>query len=107
MFKTTRSASSAQETASLASINPRSFSMNIKGSQLVGSTRNEVVFMPYLDMHTKVVIGLQLAGAGLVSKKWQRENVGIPDSEAMDEEIVLETIQDAALQLVVTRGTRC
>ncbi len=90
-----------RETPSLASINPRSFSMTIKGSQLVGSTRNEVVFMPYLDMHTKVVIGLQMAGGGLVSKKWQRDNVGIPDSEAMDEEIVGETLQDAAIQLIV------
>jgi hypothetical protein len=75
--------------------------MNIKGSQLVGSPRNEVVFMPYLDMQQKVVIGLQLAGAGLVSKQWQRENVGIPDSEAMDEEIVGEAIQDAVLALLV------
>jgi hypothetical protein len=89
------------EVGSLAEINPRSFAMNIKGSQLVGSPRNEVVFMPYLDMQQKVVIGLQLAGAGLVSKQWQRENVGIPDSEAMDEEIVGETIQDAVLALIV------
>lgn len=89
------------ETGSIADLNPRHFSINIKGSQLVGSTRNEVVFMPYLDMQQKVVIGLQLAGAGLVSRQWQRENVGIPDSEAMDEEIVSETIQDAVLQLLV------
>jgi hypothetical protein len=75
--------------------------MNIKGSQLVGSTRNDVVFMPYLDMQQKVVIGLQLAGAGLVSKEWQRNNVGIPDNEAMEEEIVSETIQMAVLQLIV------
>lgn len=89
------------ESAGIADINPRNFSMTITGSQLVGSTRNEVVFMPYLDMQQKVVIGLQLAGAGLVSRKWQRENVGIPDSEAMDEEIVSETIQGAVLQLLV------
>lgn len=90
-----------QEAGNIATVNPRNFSLNIKGSQLVGSTRNEVVFMPYLDMHTKVVIGLQMAGGGLVSKSWQRENVGIPDSEAMDEEIVQETIEAAALQLIV------
>lgn len=93
------------ETPSLATVNPRHFSDKIKGSQLVGSTRNEVVFMPYLDMHTKVVVGLQLAGGGLVSKAWQRENVGIPDSEAMEEEIVSETIQDAVLALLVQQIT--
>lgn len=90
-----------QQAGSLAEINPRNFSLNIKGSQLVGSTRNEVVFMPYLDMHTKVVIGLQLAGGGLVSKAWQRDNIGIPDSEAMEEDIVTEAIKDAALALLV------
>lgn len=90
-----------RETGSIADVNPRHFAMNIKGSQLVGSTRNEVVFMPYIDMHTKVVIGLQLAGGGLVSRQWQREQVGIPDSEAMDEEIVSEAIQDAVLSLLV------
>lgn len=89
------------ETPSIATLNPRNFAFNLKGSELVGSTRNEVVFMPYLDMHSKVVIGLQLAGAGLVSREWQRENVGIPDSEAMDEEIISETIQDAVLALLV------
>jgi hypothetical protein len=56
-------------------------------------------------MQTKVVVGLQLAGAGLVSRQWQRENVGIPDSEAMDEEIVSETIQDAVLQMLVQQIT--
>lgn len=89
------------EAAGLADLNPKRFSMNIKGSELVGSTRNDVVFMPYMDMQQKVVIGLQLAGAGLVSKNWQRQNVGIPDSEAMEEEIVSETIESAVLQLIV------
>lgn len=101
MFKDDTIRLYGQEASSIATVNPRNFSMNIKGSQLVGSTRNEVVFMPSLDMHTKVVIGLQMAGGGLVSKKWQRENVGIPDSEAMDEEIVGEVIEAAALQMVV------
>lgn len=89
------------ETPSLAEINPRHFSFKIKGSQLVGSTRNEVVFMPYLDMHSKVVMGLQMAGAMLVSREWQRNQVGIPDSEAMDDEIVSEAIQDAVVQHLV------
>jgi hypothetical protein len=89
------------EAAGLADINPRHFAMKIKGSQLVGSTRNEVVFMPHLDMHSKVVMGLQLAGAGLVSRTWQREQVGIPDSQAMEEDILSEAIQDAALAALV------
>lgn len=86
------------ETPSIAEVNPRHFSFKMKGSQLVGSTRNEVVFMPYLDMHSKVVMGLQMAGAGLVSRQWQREQVGIPDSQAMDEEMTSEAIQEAVLQ---------
>jgi hypothetical protein len=57
--------------------------------------------MPYLDKQQKVVIGLQLAGAGLVSKEWQRNNVGIPDNEAMEDAIVSETIESAVLQLIV------
>lgn len=105
MFKNDSISLYGTETASLGSLNPRHFALNLKGSQLVGSTRNEVVFMPYLDMQQKVVIGLQLAGAGLVSRKWQQENVGIPDSEAMDEEIVSEAIQDAVLKLIVTSIT--
>lgn len=105
MFKDDQISLYGTETASLGSLNPRHFALNLKGSQLVGSTRNEVVFMPYLDMQQKVVIGLQLAGAGLVSRKWQQENVGIPDSEAMDEEIVSEAIQDAVLKLIVTSIT--
>lgn len=90
---------------SLAEINPRHFAMKIKGSQLVGSSRNEVVFMPHLDMHSKVVMGLQLAGAGLVSKQWQREQVGIPDSDAMDEEMVTEAIRDATLGALIQAMT--
>lgn len=101
MFRTDTIRLYGNVAGSIADINPRSFAMSIKGSQLVGSTRNEVVFMPYLDMQQKVVIGLQLAGAGLVSRKWQRDQVGIPDSEAMDEEIVGEAIQDSVMQLLM------
>ena len=101
MFKDDTIRLYGSEVPGLADLNPRHFSMNIKGSQLVGSARNDVVFMPYLDMQQKVVIGLQMAGAGLVSRKWQRDNVGIPDSEAMDEEIVGEAIQDAVLGMIV------
>jgi len=79
------------------SIRPRSFAMSIKGSELVGSPRNELVFSPALSMHEKVVMGLQMAGGGLVSKKWQREQAGIPDNEAMEEEIFQEAITEAVL----------
>lgn len=79
------------------SIKPRTFAMSIKGSELVGSPRNELVFSPALSMHEKVVMGLQAAGGGLVSKKWQREQMGIPDNEAMEEEIFGEAITEAAL----------
>jgi hypothetical protein len=88
------------ETGSLADIRPRQFAISIKGSKLIGSPRNEVVFAPYLSMHEKVVMGLQMAGAGLVSKEWQRNQVGIPDSQAMDEEIFSEAIQDAVLGMI-------
>jgi hypothetical protein len=55
------------------------------------------VFSPHLSQHEKVVMGLQMSSAGLVSKQWQREQVGIPDSAAMDEEIIGEAVQDAVI----------
>ena len=79
-------------------INPKQFSLSLKGKELKGSVRNEVVFSPHTNTQQKVVMGLQMAGAGLVSKKWQREQVGIPDNEAMEEEIYSEAINDAVLQ---------
>ena len=79
------------------SIQPRNFSMSIRGSELIGSARNELVFSPALSMHEKVVMGLQAAGGGLVSKKWQREQMGIPDNEAMEEEIFGEAIRESVL----------
>lgn len=82
-------------------LNPKQFSLSVKGKELKGSVRNEVVFSPTTNVQQKVVMGLQMAGAGLVSKKWQRDQVGIPDNAAMEEEIVSETIHDAVLQGVV------
>jgi hypothetical protein len=43
------------------------------------------------------VISLQAQGAGLTSKKYGRDQIGIPDSDAMAEEIFAETIDDAVL----------
>jgi hypothetical protein len=85
------------ETLGLGQINPRRFAMNITGKELIGSTRNEVVFMPQYDLHTKVVIGLQMAGGGLVSKAWQQRNAGIPDTDAMAEEMLDEAIETAVV----------
>jgi len=80
-----------------ADINPKMFSFVQKGGDLKGSARNEVIFQPLMDLQTKTVMGLQLRGAGLVSKQWMREQVGIPDSQAMEDEIVAETIGDAVI----------
>jgi hypothetical protein len=85
----------------VADINPRQFAFKAKGKELIGSARNEVVFQPHMDLQTKVVVGLQMAGAGLVSKQWQREQAGIPDSAAMDEEILAEAVQDAVFGFVL------
>lgn len=85
----------------VADINPKQFAFKAKGKELVGSARNEVVFQPHMDLQTKVVVGLQMAGAGLVSKQWQREQAGIPDSAAMDEEILAEAVQDAVFGFVL------
>lgn len=82
---------------SMMDINPRQFGLKFKGSQIVGSERNEVVFSPHLGLHEKLVMGLQAAGGGLVSKKYQREQIGIPDSEAMDEEILGEVVNEAVI----------
>lgn len=85
------------EMGSAFEIVPKRFNFNIKGKELVGSTRNEVIFSPNLDIHNKLVMNLQAMGAGLVSKEYSRNQMGIPDSEAMDEEILAERIQDIVL----------
>src|SRR5439155_1023819 len=55
---------------SITDLNPRQFAVGFKGSEIVGSPRNEVVFSPYIGMHEKLVMSLQAQGAGLVSKKY-------------------------------------
>lgn len=91
------------EQGTVADLNPRQFALNIKGSKLIGSANNEVVFMPHLGMHEKIVMGLQMAGGGLVSRQWQREQVGIPDSQAMEEEILSEAVQDMVLGAIAAQ----
>jgi hypothetical protein len=80
---------------------PQRFAWSGKGSDLVGSPRNEVIFSPHISDHEKLVMGLQAAGGGLVSKKWQRNNIGIPDNEAMVEEILAEALEDGVLGAVL------
>lgn len=82
-------------------IQPRRFGVKFNGSQIVGSQRNEVVFSPHLNMHEKLVMGLQAMGASLVSKEYVRNQIGIPDSRAMDEEIASERVEDAVLEGVM------
>ncbi len=69
---------------------PERFMQTIKGSDLQDWARQELSFQPLLNMHEKVVMGLQLAGGGLVSKRWQRDQIGIVDNNAMQQEILGE-----------------
>lgn len=82
---------------SIYDLNPKSFAFKSKGSEIVGSPRNEVIFSPYLNMHEKLVMNLQAMGGGLVSKQYAREQIGIPDSQAMQEEIFQEQVDDAVM----------
>lgn len=87
--------------ASIVDLNPRQFSVSFKGKEIIGSPKNEVVFSPYIGMHDKLVMALQAQGAGLVSKAHSRQQIGISDSEAMQEEIVTEVIDDAVVGAIV------
>ena len=80
---------------------PKRFMQTIKGSDLDDWTRHELTFLPQLNMHEKVVMGLQLAGGGLVSKRWQRDQIGIVDNDAMQEEIMAEMQLDQKLAAVM------
>src|SRR5207248_1071419 len=75
---------------SIADVRPQEFNVKFKGKELSGSLRNEVTFSPLIDVSAKLVMNLQMVGAGLASKQYARDQVGIPDSVAMDEEIFNE-----------------
>lgn len=77
------------------------FSDSFKGRQLTGSSRNEVTFSPALNQHEKLVMWLQAMGGGLVSKKHIRDQIGIPDSQAMDEQIFQEAIEQGVLGAIL------
>src|SRR5207253_8974168 len=72
---------------------PQRFSLTLEGKELVGSPRNDVIFAPALNPHEKLVMNLQALGAGIISKKYVREQHGMPDNEAMVEEIFAETAE--------------
>jgi hypothetical protein len=82
---------------SIADMKPQEFNVTVKGKQITGSFRNEVTFSPLIGQDAKLVMSLQMIGAGLASKQYGRDQVGIPDSVAMDEEIFNETIDGAIL----------
>ncbi|MHB8742571.1 MAG: hypothetical protein ACYC9L_05535 [Sulfuricaulis sp.] len=86
-----------QEFGSVADLVPKRFAEVMKGKDLIGSPRNDVVFSPAISPHEKLVMWLQAKGAGLVSDRYVREQVGIPDSEAMVEEIYAESVEKAVL----------
>lgn len=71
--------------------------VTVKGSDLKGGTANEIVFSPAMNQHDKLVMWLQAKGGGLVSDQYIRKQIGIPDSEAMEEEILQETLTRAVL----------
>lgn len=91
------------ERKTIADLNAREFAITFKGREIIGSTRNEVVFSPHLDDREKLVMSLQALGGGLVSKKYGREQIGITDNDAMVEEILSEQLEDGVLQAIVQK----
>lgn len=91
--------------SSTLDINPRQFSVSFKGKEIVGSPKNEVTFGPYIDMHTKMVMGLQGLGAGIFSKEYVRQQVGVADSEEMQEAITKEVLEEAFITALVNELT--
>jgi hypothetical protein len=79
----------------------KGFGLSLKGKELVGSQRNVLVFSPYIGLHEKLVMNLQAMGGGLVSKQYARDQIGIPDSEAMDEEMLGEAVTDGVLGAII------
>lgn len=84
-------------TPGMTEVKPQAFALNLKGKDLKGSTRNEVVFQPHIDSHNKLVMMLQAHSGGFVSKRYAREQIGIPDTAAMEEEIYSEQIEAGVL----------
>jgi hypothetical protein len=105
MFKNEQLKMYGVQPASVFDIRGTKFGFNAKGKELIGSNRNILTFSPYIGQHEKLVMGLQMLGGGVASKRYVRDQVGIPDTEAMDEEIVTEAIQEAVLGAIVQQMT--
>lgn len=99
----------ADDTIYLQGVRPRSrfdlkpteFAWKHKGREIIGSLRNEVVFSPLMGVAQKVVTNLQLKGAGLVSDEYAREQIGIPNSEEMEEQIAREAIDKGIVAMII------
>lgn len=77
--------------------------MTVKGSDLVGGTANEIVWSPAMDIHDKLVMWLQAKGAGLVSDQYILKQIGIPDPQAMQDELFQEEMDRAVLGFMVSQ----
>lgn len=85
----------------VADLRPSQGVVTVKGSELKGGTANEIVFNPAMNMHDKLVMWLQAKGGGLVSDQHILKQLGIPDPEAMQEEIFGEELTRAVLANLV------
>lgn len=72
-----------------------------KGSEIVGSYRNEIVFSPHMNDHERLVMNLQALGANLVSKAHVREQMGVADNDAMVEEIYGEAVEEGLVGAMI------
>lgn len=85
------------ERQSIADLTGHQFSFSFKGAEIVGSTRNEVVFNPHMSENEKMVQVLQGVGGGLWSKRYAREQMGVSDNDAMVDELFEERMHDILL----------
>ena len=69
------------------------------GKKLRGWYRHELVFQPTMNIHEKLVMGLQGLGAGIYSKRFIRTLVGVTDSDAMKDEILSEMVEEGQVQM--------
>lgn len=69
------------------------------GKKLKGWYRHELVFQPTMNVHEKLVMGLQGLGAGIYSKRFIRSLVGIADSDAMKDEILSEQVEEGMVAM--------
>lgn len=85
----------------IADLTAKQGSITVRGKELIGGWHNEVIFNPAMSQHDKLVMWLQAKGGGLVSDQYILAQVGIPDAQAMREEIVTEQIEAAVIGFVL------